>query len=211
MPPDISDPNCGIMKGILPKNSHGSGKGVNRMERRRVHSREVKEAALKRLRERGVTIEEIAEIVYRMQAPYCDYLTLDHCVESVLAVLEKREIQHAILVGIELDQLAEKKRLSEPLQSLVEGDEGLFGCDETLALGSVFGYGSIAVTTFGHLDKQKIGVIGRLDNKKNGKVHTFLDDLVASIAASASSRLAHRLRDEQEQSDAEKLKDISAG
>lgn len=181
------------------------------MERRQVHSREVKEAALKLLRERGVTIEEIAEIVYRMQAPYCESLTLDHCIESVLAVLEKREIQHAILVGIELDQLAEKKRLSEPLQSLVEGDEGLFGCDETLALGSVFGYGSIAVTTFGHLDKQKIGVIGRLDTKKNGKVHTFLDDLVASIAASASSRLAHRLRDEQERSEEEELRDRSAG
>lgn len=181
------------------------------MEKRRVHSREVKEAALRRLRERGVTIEEIAEIVYRMQAPYCETLTLDHCIESVLAVLEKRKIQHAILVGIELDQLAEKKALSEPLQSLVEGDEGLFGCDETLALGSVFGYGSIAVTTFGHLDKHKIGVIGRLDTKKNGKVHTFLDDLVASIAASASSRLAHRLRDEEEQLEAEELRDRSAG
>jgi len=182
------------------------------MEGRQVHSREVKAAALERLRERGVTIEEIAEIVYRMQAPYCETLTMDHCIESVLAVLEKREIQHAILVGVELDQLAEKKRLSEPLQSLVESDEGLFGCDETLALGSVFGYGSIAVTTFGHLDKQKLGIIGRLDTKKGGKIHTFLDDLVASIAASASSRLAHRLRDEQEQSaEAEEMRGKSAG
>lgn len=181
------------------------------MKGRQVHSREVKAAALKRLSDRGVTIKEIAEIVYQMQAPYCETLTMDHCIESVLAVLEKREIQHAILVGVELDQLAEKKRLSEPLQSLVESDEGLFGCDETLALGSVFGYGSIAVTTFGHLDKHKIGVIGRLDTKKNGKIHTFLDDLVASIAASASSRLAHRLRDEQEQAEEEELKGQSAG
>ena len=30
-------------------------------------------------------------------------------------------------------------------------------------------------------------------------VHTFLDDLVASIAANAASRVAHRLRDEEEQ------------
>jgi hypothetical protein len=66
----------------------------------------------------------------------------------------------------------------------------------------VFGYGSIAVTTFGFLDKQKIGVIKKLDTRKDGPVHTFLDDLVASIAASASSRLAHRIRDEEEAAEA---------
>ena len=143
------------------------------MERKQVHSREVKEAALKRLSERGVTIEEIAEIVYRMQAPYCESLTLDHCIESVLAVLEKREIQHAILVGIELDQLAEKKGLSEPLQSLVEGDEGLFGCDETLALGSVFGYGSIAVTHLrpsGQTEDRSYRVVGHQEKRQGPHV-----------------------------------------
>ncbi|MFC4076597.1 phosphatidylglycerophosphatase A family protein [Salinithrix halophila] len=167
--------------------------------KRQVHSREVKTAALERLHQRGVTIEGIAEIVYRMQSPYSETLTMVSCVESVHAVLEKREIQHAILVGVELDMLAEKGQLSEPLQSIIETDEGLFGCDETLALGSVFGYGSIAVTTFGYLDKHKIGLIEKLDTKKEGPVHTFLDDLVASIAASASSRLAHRIRDEEEE------------
>ncbi|QKG84823.1 phosphatidylglycerophosphatase A [Kroppenstedtia pulmonis] len=167
--------------------------------KRRVHSREVKEAVIEKLRERGVTLDGIAEIVYQMQAPYCETLTFEYCLESVTAVLEKREIQHAILVGVELDVLAERKMLSEPLQSIVESDEGLFGCDETLALGSVFGYGSIAVTTFGYLDKHKVGLIEQLDTKNSdGSVHTFLDDLVASIAASASSRLAHRIRDEEE-------------
>ncbi|SMO49188.1 phosphatidylglycerophosphatase A family protein [Melghirimyces algeriensis] len=165
---------------------------------KRVHSAEVKKATLDRLEERGVTVEKIAEIVHRMQSPYNENLTMESCIESVLAVLEKRELQHAILVGVELDMLAEKKSLSEPLQSLVEEDEGLFGCDETLALGSVLGYGSIAVTTFGYLDKHKVGLIEDLDTKKKGPIHTFLDDLVASIAASAASRLAHRIRDEEE-------------
>ncbi|SFJ06651.1 Phosphatidylglycerophosphatase A [Thermoflavimicrobium dichotomicum] len=169
---------------------------------RKVHSNEVKMAAMTRLKERGVTIEAIAEIVYQMQVPYTPDLKMEACVESVLAVLNKREIQHAILVGIELDMLAEKNMLSEPLLSLIRNDEGLFGCDETLALGSVFGYGSIAVTTFGHLDKHKIGLIKQLDTKKGGPVHTFMDDLVASIAAAASSRLAHRIRDEEEQQEA---------
>ena len=166
--------------------------------KRKVPSKEVRAAALQRLKERGVTIEDIAVIVYEMQAPYNKNLTIDLCIESVHKVLEKREIQHALLVGIELDVLAEKNLLQEPLQSLVESDEGLFGIDETVALGSVFGYGSIAVTTFGHLDKQKMGIIKKLDTKNGNGVHTFLDDLVAGIAASASGRLAHRLRDVEE-------------
>lgn len=166
--------------------------------KRKVHSKEVKEAVLKKLEDRGVTLEDIAEIVYEMQSPYISHLRIESCLDSVRAVLEKRELQHALLVGIELDTLAEKGLLSEPLQSIVETDEGLFGCDETLALGSVLGYGSIAVTTFGHLDKHKIGIIKKLDTKVGRQVHTFLDDLVASIAASASSRIAHRFRDQEE-------------
>ncbi|TQR20195.1 phosphatidylglycerophosphatase A [Psychrobacillus vulpis] len=164
----------------------------------RVHSRAVEKAANDALLRRGVTIEEIAKIVYEMQIPYNKGLTIEHCVESIKSVLKKREMQHAILVGIELDELAEKKMLSEPLQQLVESDEGLFGVDETIALGSVYTYGSIAVTTFGHLDKNKIGLISKLDTKSGNGVHTFLDDLVGSIAASAASRLAHRTRDLEE-------------
>jgi phosphatidylglycerophosphatase A len=168
------------------------------MNAKRVHSRDVTKAAKDALIERGVSIEAIAEIVYEMQIPYNKNLTLKDCIESVEKVLEKREIQHALLVGIELDKLAEQKKLSEPLQSIIESDEGLFGVDETIAFGAVLGYGSIAVTTFGHLDKNKIGIIRELDTKKGNGVHTFLDDMVGSIAASAASRLAHRLRDEEE-------------
>lgn len=175
--------------------------------RTRVHSDTVYQATIASLEKRGVTLEDIASIVYEMQVPYNDGLTLEHCLESVKSVLKKREMQHAILVGIELDVLAEKKMLSEPLQSIVESDEGLFGVDETIALGSVFTYGSIAVTTFGHLDKNKIGIISKLDTKAGEQVHTFLDDLAASIAASAASRIAHRTRDLQEQN--ETFRDIA--
>jgi phosphatidylglycerophosphatase A len=164
-----------------------------------IHSKNIEIAAKKALIDRGVSIKDIAELVYEMQSPYQSDLTLSECIESVDAVLQKREIQHALLVGIELDKLAEEKKLSEPLQSLVEMDEGLFGVDETIALGAVFGYGSIAITTFGHLDKHKIGVIKKLDTKQVDGVHTFLDDLVASVAASASARLAHVARDREEQ------------
>ena len=86
---------------------------------RQVHSREVEAKAKSLLKERGVTVKAIAEIVYEMQKGYNENLTIEGCIESVEAVLEKREIQHAILVGVELDKLAENKMLSEPLQTIV--------------------------------------------------------------------------------------------
>lgn len=164
-----------------------------------VHSEDVTKAANEALERRGVTNEDIAKIVLEMQLPYNEGLTIEHCKESVESVLRKREMQHAILVGIELDELAEQGKLSRPLQQIVGSDEGLFGVDEMIGLGAVLTYGSIAVTTFGHLDKNKIGVIRKLDTKVGGQVHTFLDDLVASVAACASSRIAHRTRDLEEQ------------
>ena len=72
-----------------------------------VHSHEVTRAARAALEERGVSIESIAEIVYEMQSPYNENLSIASCIESVDRVLGKRELQHAILVGVELDRLAE--------------------------------------------------------------------------------------------------------
>ena len=165
----------------------------------RVHSDEVTKATYEALERRGVTTQDIAHIVMEMQRPYNEGLTIEHCMESVESVLKKRELQHAILVGVEMDELAEQGKLSRPLQQIVGSDEGLFGVDEMIGLGAVLTYGSIAVTTFGHLDKNKIGVIRKLDTKIGGQVHTFLDDLIASVAACASSRIAHRTRDLEEQ------------
>src|SRR5690554_1402045 len=102
-------------------------------EREPVHCRVVEQAARKLLKERGVELDDIASIVYDLQLPYNNDLTMEDCIESVDKVLQKREIQHAILVGIELDKLAENGQLSEPLQSIIEMDEGLFGIDETIA------------------------------------------------------------------------------
>lgn len=168
-----------------------------------VHSAIVNKATKDALLRRGVTLEDVAEIVYELQLPYNAKLKMKHCIESVEGVLRKRELQHAILVGIELDELAEQGKLSQPLLDIVQSDEGLFGVDETIALGAVFTYGSIAVTTFGHLDKNKVGIIAALDTEKGGRVHTFLDDLVASIAACAAGRIAHRTRDLEEAGNAE--------
>lgn len=67
------------------------------------------------LKERGVKIDDIAELVYYLQSKYHNDLTMDTCRFNVNRVLTKREVQNAVITGIELDMLAEKKLLSEPL------------------------------------------------------------------------------------------------
>lgn len=148
--------------------------------------------ALKCLQERGVEIQDIANLVFYLQEKYHPHLDMKDCVHNVERVLAKREVQNAILTGIQLDILAEKGLLEEPLLSMIQSDEGLYGVDEILAFSIVNVYGSIGFTNYGYIDKQKPGILEQLNDKSSGKCHTFLDDLVGAIAAAASSRLAHR-------------------
>lgn len=150
--------------------------------------------SVKLLKQRGVSIDDIARIVYELQAPYNKELNLDICRENVHAVLKKREVQHAIITGVSLDLLAEKKLLPEPFQTMMEVDEPLYGIDEILALSITNVYGTIGLTSFGFLDKKKIGILNVLNNHDE-QIHVFLDDLIAGIAAAASARIAHQYPD----------------
>ena len=138
-----------------------------------------------------MTIKDIAQLFKSLQEPYNSDINLEICYKNVESVLKKREVAHAILTGIALDELAEKKLLPEPLQSIIDRDEGLYGIDEIIPLSIVNLYGTIGLTSYGYLDKEKFGIIDELDRKKNGIVNTFLDDLVAGIASAAASRYAH--------------------
>lgn len=142
--------------------------------------------------ERGVPLTEIAQLVHFLQVKYIHDLTLVECLESVEAVLGKREVQNAILTGIQLDILAEAGTLIAPLQEIVAKDEGLYGIDEILALSIVNVYGSIGFTNYGYIDKVKPGILARLNTHEGPAVHTFLDDIVGAIAAAAASRIAHQ-------------------
>ncbi|MEK3991851.1 phosphatidylglycerophosphatase A family protein [Robertmurraya sp. FSL R5-0851] len=150
------------------------------------------ETARKWLHERGVEVQDIADLVYFLQEKYHPDLKMEDCIENVERVLSKREVQNAILTGIQLDIMAEKKLMEEPLQSIIEVDEGLYGVDEVLAFSIVNVYGSIGFTNYGYIDKLKPGILKDLNDKSSGKCHTFLDDIVGAVAAAASSRLAHR-------------------
>ncbi|MDT9756648.1 phosphatidylglycerophosphatase A family protein [Heyndrickxia coagulans] len=149
--------------------------------------------ARQRLKERGVEVEDIAKLVLYLQEKYFPEMTLEDCMESVNAVLSKREVQNAILTGIQLDVLAEKGMLDEPLQSTISVDESLYGIDEIMALSIVNVYGSIGFTNYGYIDKQKPGILAKLNDHSDGSCNTFLDDIVGAIAAAAASRHAHRV------------------
>ena len=152
---------------------------------------ELQEIAIEQLQSRGVTLEDIAQLVLKLQKEYLSDLTEEECITNLEYVLKKREVSHAVLTGIALDELAEKKLLPQPLQSIVESDDGLYGIDEVIPLSIVNVYGTIGLTNFGYLDKKKIGIIKALDEGKKNGVNTFLDDIVAGLASAAASRIAH--------------------
>lgn len=163
-----------------------------------LNSQKVAEASREWLLKRGVRAKDIAELTYFLQKDYYENLTMEECMVSVEQVLSKREVQNAILTGIQLDILSEQGKLMSPLQEMIENDEGLYGCDEILALSIVNVYGSIGLTNFGYIDKLKPGIVQRLNDKSGEHRHTFLDDIVGAVAASASSRIAHRKQEEKE-------------
>lgn len=173
----------------------------NNIKQQYKHSMEtLTQKAKEELRERGVKLRDIADIVYDLQSPYVKDLSIEFCEYSVKKVLEKREVVNAVLTGIQIDKLAEKDLIEEPILSVIKSDEGLYGIDEILPLSIINLYGSIGLTNFGFLDKEKTGIIKELDIAKTGAVNTFLDDIVAAIAAAAASRIAHSTREPNKKS-----------
>lgn len=156
------------------------------------------EHCLALLKERGVTVEDIADCARYLQSGYHHSLKTEELCLSVLKVLEKREVQFAVMTGIALDKAAEQGLLPDKeLEGLLMEDAPLYGVDEVLAYGICNTYGSIALTNFGFIDKDKYGIIRKLNEagKGTGRCNTFLDDLVGAIAASAASRFAHNVEE----------------
>jgi len=155
--------------------------------------KEMHRLAVEMLKERGVELVDIAKITYAIQEKYYDDITVAFCLENVEAVVGKREVIHTIWTALELDRLAEEGKIREPLATIISNDHGLYGLDEVLAYSIANLYGSIGLTNFGYVDKVKYGIIGDLDKwgKEEGRCFTFLDDIVAAIAAAAASRIAH--------------------
>lgn len=144
------------------------------------------------LAERGVDLDAMARLVYELQAPYNPKLSQERCREALDAVLRKREVQYAVITGVTLDRMAERRALDEPLGSIVREDSRLFAMDEVLALAIVNIYGTIGLSNFGYLVEERPGCLAALGGRP-GRVDTFLDDLIAAIVAATCARLAHNV------------------
>lgn len=150
------------------------------------------EKSIALLEERGVTLNDIVDCVVYLQKDYVENINRDDILEIVHSVLQKREVQHALLTGIQIDKETEQGKFGDAeLNNIINRDEGLYGIDEVVAYGICNLYGSIALTNFGYIDRVKPGIIGELNDKSSGMCHTFLDDIVGAIAAASASKLAH--------------------
>lgn len=152
------------------------------------------------LKERGVMLEDIADIAYDQQAKYSDNVKYSDCMESVEKILSLRDVFHILQLGVEIDRLAEDGLLKGPIQDIIRYDLGVFGVDEILGIDIARLYGSIGQTNFGDIDVNKPSVVHRLNEEGKdlkGKCHTFLDDIVGSIAAAASTRVAQIISEDK--------------
>lgn len=146
------------------------------------------------LEERGVNLKDIAQCVLYLQKKHHPEIEELEVIEVIKNVIKKREVQHAIITGITLDKLAESNLLQDDeLHDILMNDESLYGIDEVLAYGICNLYGSIALTNFGYIDREKPLIIKTL-NEHSHMCHTFLDDIVGAIAAAAASRIAHNAK-----------------
>lgn len=149
------------------------------------------EKCVELLKSRGVLLEDIADCVLFLQQKHHPEILKEEIVEIVEGILKKREVQHAVLTGIALDIGAERNELFDPeLCDILNSDFSLYGVDEVLAYGICNLYGSIALTNYGYIDREKPCIIGRLNNDKS-QCNCYLDDIVGAIAAAAASKLAH--------------------
>ena len=150
------------------------------------------------LKRRGVTINDIAELAHAQQSRYTKGIPFELCVESVERILSFRDIFHHVQLSAEIDRLAEEGLFQGPIQDILYEDLGSFGIDELMGIDVSGNYGTIGVTNFGEIDVSKRGIVEKLneEGKKEGKCHTFLDDIVGAVAAAASTRVAQVLNEE---------------
>lgn len=156
----------------------------------------MRQTCIDTLNRRGVTIQDIVECVVYLQKPYVETINEKHVEEVIYSILDKREVQHALLTGIAIDEAVEQKNFGDKaLEEVIAKDFGLYGIDEVLAYGICNLYGSIALTNYGYIDKVKPGIIGKLNEPHDLVCSTFLDDIVGAIAAAAASKLAHSMEE----------------
>ncbi len=175
------------------------------MSKRSLFSRnEMLRMNVETLEERGVSVDDIAEIAYQQQSKWAGDVSRQDCVESVEKILSLRDTFHILQLGAEIDRLTEENRIREPLREILHNDLGLFGIDELFGLELAGLFGTIGKTNFGDIDVNKPLIIEKLNTqgKEDETVcHTFLDDIVGAIAAASSTRVAQIANEKEARKD----------
>lgn len=147
------------------------------------------------MNEHHIDLTSIAQLALACQSKYYPNLTYELAMDALNRVLHKREIQQLVLVGLALDDIAERHQFeSQALQEQIQYDDGLFQVDEVIGLAMVQMYGGISQTNYGLIDHEKSGLIGILDTigKTNDDiVTTFADDIVGALASCTAASLAN--------------------
>jgi len=156
------------------------------------------------LKERTVTVQEIADVAFRQQAKWNPDISMKECIDSVEKILSLRDTFHILQLGAEIDRLTDEGKIKGPIYEILKSDLGMFGIDELFGLELAGMYGTIGKTNFGDIDVNKPLVIDRLNDEgkhEGGMCHTFMDDIVGAIAAAASTRVAQIENEEEARRD----------
>lgn len=156
------------------------------------------------LKNRGVTLHDIADIAYQQQSKWSNDISMADCIESVEKILSLRDTFHILQLGAEIDRLTEENLIKEPIREILHSDLGMFGIDELFGLEIAGLYGTIGKTNFGDIDVNKPLIVGKLNEDGKGDkpmCHTFLDDIVGAVAAAASTRVAQVINEEEAKKD----------
>jgi phosphatidylglycerophosphatase A len=163
------------------------------------------------LKERTVSVEEIAEVAYRQQSRWSKDISMQQCIDSVEKILSYRDTFHILQLGAEIDRLTDEGLFKGPIQEILKVDLGMFGIDELFGLEIAGKYGTIGKTNFGDIDVNKPLVIDRLNGEgkhDGGMCHTFMDDIVGAIAAAASTRVAQITNEKEAHKDPKIIEEL---
>ena len=152
------------------------------------------------LKKRNINSHTVGEAAYQLQHQYLPDLTVADFGYQLNEILKKREVLNTLALGFEIDNLATEKKLSEPLQTIIENDLGIFGLDELLAMNISQLYGSLSVSNFGFADKIKVGIAKDLDTDES-HVRTFSDDLFSALVSAVIGRCGNGAKLELKKSD----------
>ena len=148
--------------------------------------KDLQEAAIAKLAERGVTIADITTGTQTfLTDKYHDAIDAEKLTAAVLQVLHKDEVADIVLTAIYLDEQAAVMPASQPLKARLQRDANGHNVDEILAIAITQQFSAAATVHYGLLDDLKPGMIGEI-NDRTDSINVYLDDILAALIASAA-------------------------